>query len=124
VELKRPSVKLGPQELAQVRRYAHALSEHSGSGPSRWTFWLVGSETKDEIAGELEQQDRDWGHVTKAAKYDIKVTTWARLLNQAETRFDFYRKQLEYEATQDEAVERVRRRHEELLPPTNRSTER
>jgi hypothetical protein len=85
---------------------------------------LVGSETKDEIAGELEQQDRDWGHVTKAPKYDIKVTTWARLLNQSESRFAFYREQLAYEATQDEAVERVRRRHEELLPPKNRSTER
>ena len=57
VELKRPSVKLGPQELAEVRRYAHALSEHPGSGPSRWTFWLVGSETKDEI-GQASSNNR------------------------------------------------------------------
>jgi hypothetical protein len=61
---------LGADELAQVRRYAHALTEHPGVGPSRWTFWLLGSDTKDEIGGELQQQDRAWGHVTRADKYD------------------------------------------------------
>jgi len=50
VELKRPSVHLGADELTQVRRYAHALTEHPGVGPSRWTFWLLGSQTKEELA--------------------------------------------------------------------------
>ncbi len=43
--------------------------------------------------------------------------TWGRLLDQAERRFTFYREQLAYSASQEEAVKRVRRRHEELLPP-------
>ena len=122
VELKRPSVHLGAEELAQVRRYAYALTEHPGAGPSRWTFWLIGSDTKDEISGELQQQDRPWGHVTRAEKYDLWVMTWGRLLDQAERRFAFYREQLAYNATQDEAVKRVRRRHEELLPPAESET--
>lgn len=116
VELKRPSVKLGHGELTQVKNYAHALSEHPGAGPSRWTFWLVGADTKDEIGGELKQSDREWGHVIRADKYDVRVITWGRLLDQAERRFTFYREQLTYKATQEEAVERMRRRHEELLP--------
>ena len=116
VELKRPSVYLGSAELTQVRRYAHALSEHPGAGPTRWTFWLVGSDTKDEIGGELEPQDREWGHVTRAQKYDVKVTTWGRLLDQSERRLVFYREQLAYNASQEQAVERVRQRHQELLP--------
>jgi hypothetical protein len=117
VELKRPSVKLGEEELVQVKKYAHALTEHPGAGPSRWTFWLVGSETKAVLDGDLTQVGRKWGHVTEAPKYDIYVTTWGNLLDQAERRFNFYREQLAYSATQEEAVERVRRRHEELLPP-------
>ncbi len=116
IELKRPSVSLGADELAQVRRYAHALSEHAGAGPARWTFWLVGADTTDEIGGELQQQDREWGHVTRAEKYDVRVITWGRLIDQAERRFHFYRDQLSYSASQEDAVERVRRRHEELLP--------
>ena len=116
VELKRPSVHLGSTELTQVRRYAHTLSEHPGAGPTRWTFWLVGSDTKDEIGGELEPQDREWGHVTRAPKYDVKVTTWGRLLDESERRLAFYREQLAYNASQEQAVEQVRKRHEELLP--------
>jgi hypothetical protein len=79
-------------------------------------FWLVGSDTKDEIRGDLEQQDREWGHITRAQKFDVRIITWSRLLDQAERRFNFYRDQLAYNASQEEAVERVRRRHEELLP--------
>jgi hypothetical protein len=51
VELKRPSVRLGKTELAQIRRYASALSGHPGAGPSNWTFWLVGATTHWEIDG-------------------------------------------------------------------------
>jgi len=116
VELKRPSKRLGEPELAQVKKYAHALTEHPGAGPSRWTFWLVGSDTQDVLDGDLNQLDREWGHVTQASKYDVRVTTWGRLLDQAERRFNFYRQQLAYSATQEEAVGRVRGRHEELLP--------
>jgi hypothetical protein len=116
VELKRPSVKLGQDELAQVRKYAHALSESPAAGPSKWTFWLVGADTDSVLDGELTQTDREWGHVIKTKKYDLHVTTWGRLLDNAERRFNFYREQLAYRASQDESIERVRRRHEELLP--------
>lgn len=117
VELKRPSVRLGDKELTQIRRYARALAGHPGVGPSRWTFWLVGSEPHEDIKGELKQQDREWGHISKAENYDIRVTTWGRLIDQAERRFSFYREQLSYSASQEEAVQRVRQRHRELLPP-------
>ncbi|MDQ6782205.1 MAG: hypothetical protein M3063_01910, partial [Actinomycetota bacterium] len=78
--------------------YARALTEHPGAGPSRWSFWLVGSDMRDEIAGELEQRDRDWGHIIKAEKYDVRATTWGRLIDQAERRLSFYREQLSYAA--------------------------
>ncbi len=61
VELKRPSLRLGADELAQVRRYAHALSEHPGAGPSRWTFWLIGSDTKDEIEASYSSRTENGG---------------------------------------------------------------
>jgi hypothetical protein len=123
VELKRPSVALGDAEIAQVRKYARALTQAPGTGDSKWTFWLVGSDTKDEIRGELEQADREWGNVNKSSQYEIWVTTWGRLLNNAETRLNFYRQQLEYNASQEEALRRVRSLHSELLPPKKPETE-
>ncbi|MGH9056132.1 MAG: ATP-binding protein [Acidimicrobiales bacterium] len=117
IELKRPAVRLGTSELSQVKGYAQALAGNAAAGPGRWTFWLVGSDTKDEIADELEQQGREWGHVIRRQNYDLWVTTWGHLLNQVEQRLDFYREQLGYQATQDESLKHVRQRHQELLPP-------
>jgi hypothetical protein len=117
VELKRPSVRLGDAQLTQVKRYARALSGHPGVGPSRWTFWLIGADIKDdEIGGELEQTDREWGHVIATEKYDIHVATWGALIDKGERGLKFFREQLNYNVSQDEALRRVRARHEELLP--------
>jgi hypothetical protein len=118
VELKRPSVRLGDEQLTQVKRYARALSGHPGAGPSHWTFWLIGADIRDnEIGGELEQKDREWGHVIATEKYDIHVSTWGALLDKGERSLRFYREQLNYNVSQEEALRRVRERHEELLPP-------
>jgi hypothetical protein len=122
IELKRPSVKLGAAEIAQVKKYAEALSKHQGAGPAKWEFWLVGSETKPEIDGDLEQQHRAFGHVSSTPNYDIWVVPWGRLLDSAVQRLDFYREQLDYDVRQDEAVERVRVRHESLLPAKSADT--
>jgi hypothetical protein len=117
VELKRPSINLGEQELTQVKKYAAALTKNPGAGASQWSFWLVGSDISNELEGDMVQTDRDWGHVIANPKYDVRVTTWSHLLNQAERQLQFYKDQLAYTASQDESVERVRRLHEELLPP-------
>jgi hypothetical protein len=116
VELKRPSIKLGDQELTQIKRYAQAITDHPGVGSSQWSFWLVGADIKPEIKGDLVQKDREWGHVIANEKYDVRVTTWGSLLDQAGRRLEFYKEQLAYNASQDESAERVKRRHEELLP--------
>lgn len=119
VELKRPSVSLGNKEVGQIRGYASALSKHKGVGPSKWTFWLIGASYSSEIHGQLEQRDRAWGHIESTNEHDIWVTTWGRLLDEAERRLAFYRDQLKYDIGQDEAVRRVRDRHEMLLPPVS-----
>jgi hypothetical protein len=117
VELKRPSVILGFAELNQIERYAQTLATHPAVGSSHSSFWLVGSDHKPEIEGRLAPTDREWGHIVSAPTYDVKVTTWGRIISSAEQRFQFYREQLNYNIGQVEAVARVRRRHKELLPP-------
>ncbi|WP_156893776.1 hypothetical protein [Actinokineospora enzanensis] len=121
IELKRPKVALGDKELRQVRSYARALSKNAATGRGKWTFWLVGASISEEIEDEVNQTDREWGHVTKQADYDIYVTQWGRLLDDAAKRLEFYREQLRYDISQEEAVARVRERHSALLPEEQRS---
>lgn len=118
VELKRPSCRLGERELSQIRSYARALSQHSGMGPSKWTFLLVGSRIdEDAIGDQINQSGRPRGLLLPKENYEVWVATWGELIDQAERRLDFYKDQLQYDISQESAVERVRSRHSELLPP-------
>lgn len=116
VELKRPSVRLGIKELTQIKRYAKTLASHPAAGNSRWKFLLIGSSFKDEIEDDVAPRDREYGHLHAGKNYDVWVISWGDLLNHNERRFEFYREQLEYSISQEEAVERVRRKHSALLP--------
>ena len=119
VELKRPSLKLTPKELQQVRSYARALEQHEGVVNGHWTFWLVGTRLDDDLAAEADQTDREWGHVVKRPSYDIFITRWSYLIEAAERRFEFLRNQLNLEIGQDEAAYRLRERHGDLIPPVS-----
>ena len=116
IELKRPSVAIGREQLQQTKDYATALHGHAGVGPCKWEYWAIGADTKAEIALELEVVGREWGHVTHHPDIDIYVTTWSRLLDDAALRYNFYRDQLGYEVNQDTAIDRVRHRHAQWLP--------
>lgn len=117
IELKRPSVPIGKKELQQTKDYATALLAHPGAGPCQWEFWAIGSDTKPDIALDLEPTGLGWGHVIHHADVDVYVTTWSRLLDDAQLRYTFYRERLGYEVNQEAAIERVRKRHAEWLPP-------
>jgi hypothetical protein len=120
VELKRPSIALGGKELSQVKRYARALSKNSATGRAKWTFWLVGSSIAEEIEDDVKQADRIWGHVIKSDDYDVFVTRWGQLLDDAAERLEFYREQLKYDIRQEDAFAHVRQRHSALLPEEHR----
>ncbi|MBB5808902.1 hypothetical protein F4560_008670 [Saccharothrix ecbatanensis] len=49
------------------------------------------------------------------------MTQWGQLLDDAAKRLEFYREQLRYDISQEEAVARVRERHSALLPEEQRS---
>ncbi len=116
VELKRPSLTLTPEHLEQVRSYARALERHQGVTNGHWTFWLVGTHFDDNMLGDAQQLDRDWGHVDKRANYDVFITRWSDLIEAAERRLEFFREQLQLEIGQDEAASRLRTRHGDLIP--------
>jgi hypothetical protein len=98
------------------------LTNHAGVRPGKWTFWLVGASVHKDINSQVEQRDRAWGHIEAHDGYDIWITTWGRLLDDAEQRLAFYRDQLNYDISQEQAVGRVRKRHHEWLPPQPQKT--
>jgi len=76
-----------------------------------------GSKTTPAIEPDRHQKDRAIGHALTGENYDIWVLEWGELIASVERRYTFYKEQLKSSITQDEAVERVRSRHEALLNP-------
>jgi hypothetical protein len=117
VELKRPSDKLDQAHLAQVKSYVQALMDKQSVGAERWEFWLVGSMTHRDIEPDLEQSGRARGHVLHGGNYDLYVVTWQEIIDRRLHELSFIRNQLDYDIGQDAAVDRLRERHEALVPP-------
>lgn len=116
VELKRPSDALNQAHLAQVKSYVQALMDKQSVGAERWEFWLVGSRTHKNLEPDLAQRERKRGHVIHGENYDVYVVTWQELIDQRLHELSFIRRQLDYDVSQDDAVERLRARHGGLIP--------
>lgn len=117
VELKRPSDALNQKHLTQVKGYVQALMDSQSVTAERWEFWLVGSRTHRDLEPDIAQRERARGHATVGDNYDIFVVTWQELIDKRLHELSFIRKQLDYDISQDEAVERLRARHGLLIPP-------
>jgi hypothetical protein len=124
VELKRPSVKLGPDELTQIQRYADAVARDPRFDKLsvRWNFWLVSTEMDEYVRGQANQSNLPPGVVSQPldGRVTIWAKTWSEVIDLCEHRLKFVREKLDYRSTQDAGVEYLRAQHEQYLPKTPR----
>ena len=118
IELKRPSIKLGKEEIGQIEDYAFKVARDSRFNKSntQWTFLLVGNELDDFAQEKCKVADREYGHI-HAGNPNILVKTWSTLISQAKWRYEFFRQRLEYQVSTAEGVAYLRRKHGDRMPP-------
>ncbi|WP_394871012.1 hypothetical protein [Clostridium butyricum] len=103
VELKRPSVKLGEEELRQVKKYMNViLKQPKFNGHNmKWEFYLVGNEfdSSKYIENEIESQKNhgEKSLVFKIDKYKVYVKTWSEILAEFEMKHKYLNDKLELE---------------------------
>jgi hypothetical protein len=119
VELKRPAVKVGREELGQLEDYARAVRQDGRFSDTdvNWQFLLVSGDVKDELDDRRHSTDRAVGHVTKAKDHDIWVLTWAQVIADARYRMRFVEESLAMEAKTESPLSYVREKYGSLLPP-------
>jgi hypothetical protein len=98
IELKRPSIKLGDKELAQIKTYKNVIANEPQfqDENSVWDFVLIGNEiSESKITAANLRSDLDTnrihgepGLVQKTGNYRIIVKTWKQILNEFELRYD------------------------------------
>jgi len=98
IELKKPSIKLGDEELNQIKLYKNIIAntDEFNDGNTRWDFILVGNDisqskiTAANLASDLESNKihGEFGLVQKTNNMKIYVRTWKQILNEYDLRYN------------------------------------
>jgi hypothetical protein len=118
VELKRPSVILGKEELDQIEAYAIAITEDDQFSQPHisWDFWLVGNSYNDYVTRKLNTPGNPHGCALVAPKFRVNVRSWAEVLGEAEHRHKYVEQALAATSDEDSGLNYLNRVHQDLLP--------
>lgn len=125
IELKRPSQRITPNVLKEVRDYAYAIArdERFHSVPTRWTFWALSNQISDQAQEEAMQKNLPPGVVYQSGvvagrnyEYSIIAKTWAQVLDQATQRLNFFRTHLGYSPSFNQGREYLNAVYRKFIP--------
>lgn len=109
VELKRPSQPINEEVLSQIKKYAKAVAADDrfiASGVE-WDFVAVSNSFTRDAEMDTRQTGKPRGLVAEydePTKIRVWAKTWGQIIQEAEGRLTFYRRRLEYQANEPEAL--------------------
>ena len=119
VELKRPSVRLGMAEFGQLVKYASTVvnDERFRSTEANWDFWLIGNSMDDALRSLTRQPHLPPGQAgAVSANARLWVREWSEVIQECKQRLHFYRDRLDYQSTDEHALEYLVRKHADATP--------
>ena len=121
VEIKRPSQPVNEDVISQIKRYAQAVANDSRfrDNDVEWDFIAVSNELSEGARLDASQRDRKPGLVAEYTNPNVKVwvKTWGQIVQEAEGRLTFYRRRLDYQANDEQALTYLRSMNADLLSP-------
>jgi hypothetical protein len=114
VELKRPSVPVGKNEIAQIQEYAFSVAEDARfrNVGVRWIYWVLSDELT-EYAKRCIQNDS--GQIYAKDNIEIYVKTWGQVLDENRARLQFFQERLEFQADKGDSLKYLQVRHAKYL---------
>jgi hypothetical protein len=118
VELKRPSKKIDLKVKAQIESYALAIAdrEEFDKHNTKWTFIAVSNEMTAQAASTVNQPTLPQGFFHDKDNVRIGLSSWSSIIQQCQTRYELFRKKLNYQATRSEGIKVLKKRYEKYLP--------
>ena len=119
VELKRPSCKVGSDEITQVEKYAFTIAndERFRSVKTRWNFWVISNDMDAYAAIKTRQKDQPSGRVfiSDDGNVEVWVKSWAEVLNACKARIHFVQEQLKANVDKDTALQYLKKTYDKYL---------
>jgi hypothetical protein len=117
--LKRPTVKIGPEEISQIQSYAFSVAsdERFIGVNTKWTFWIISNEMEEYAKRAANQANRPSGMIYQSDDKTITIwaRTWAEVLHANRQRLRLFQRNLELNADKDEALEFLRKTYSSVI---------
>lgn len=114
VELKAPTVSVGPDEVQQILGYAFSVaadSRFSKVGVT-WRFWVIGDELKPYTEHLVKDEA---GLIFEKASISVCAKTYAQILDDNRTRLQFLQDQLDIQVNRDTSLRHLRQCYADFL---------
>ena len=120
IEIKRPSVKLGVNELNQLSKYQRAieLDPRFDKERTKWTFLLVSSDITEDAVAQSNQPNRTKGLYLETNHSKSFVKTWAELIQDAKGRMNYLKNKLEISPQVKDGMDYLQKKHPDIHKET------
>ena len=120
VELKRPNVKIGKEEIDQIESYALTVAkdERFRGVNTKWHFLILSNDYDDYADIKLNAQGNRNGvlfRFTKNMDVTVWLKTWAELLRENNHRLRFIRDKLNYNIDSAQALRNLKKTYAEYI---------
>jgi Histidine kinase-, DNA gyrase B-, and HSP90-like ATPase len=119
VELKRPSVKIGADEITQVKKYAFTVAddERFRHLKTRWSFWVLSNDLDAFARVETRQKGKARGQVFQSedGSIEVWVKTWAEVLAECKSRMKFVQEHLQANVDKESSLKYLNKTYEKYL---------
>lgn len=118
IELKRPSKKIGADELTQIKKYAYSVAsdERFRHLKTRWSFWVISNDLDAFAQKETRQAGKPRGQIAQTEDgIEVWVKTWAELLAECKGRMRFVQEKLQANVDKEHALNYLKRTYEKYL---------
>lgn len=119
VELKAPKVKIGADEIVQVKKYQLAVTSDERFQTVtglRWHFIVISNAYDEYAKGEIDGgPDPERRLISKNSRSIVAIKTWGEIIEENRARLQFFQEHLQSSATEGQAVQYLRERHSDLL---------
>ncbi|MBC7283296.1 ATP-binding protein [Hoeflea sp.] len=119
VELKAPKVRIGADEITQVKKYAIAVTSDERFATVegvRWHFWLVSNAYDNFARHEIESgPDRERRLIARGPRHIVGIKTWGELIEENRARLQFFQEHLQHSADESTAIKYLQEKHSQFL---------
>lgn len=118
IELKRPGVSVGVEEINQITKYAASIEGDRRFETRQgvvWHFWVISDKLDKFGVYEAKRDPTGRGLIRDTRTAKIYIKTWDQLINECKSRYQFVQERLNFTAEDERATRYLRKEHAALL---------